>query len=84
MGGLRGREMDSKRKNEAMSSVGVDRVVCREGSLPAGDRTVGYTVLCHLLCESRGKEAQHTAWDRVRMNEECGGVGETYGKCRDD
>ena len=29
---LRGREMDSKGKNEAVSSVGVDQVVWRDGS----------------------------------------------------
>ena len=59
VGGLRGREMDSKRKNEAVPSVGVDQVVCRDGScLKASDMLATPHPAPQCV---RAEEALHTA-----------------------
>ena len=59
VGGLRGSKMDSKRKNEAMSSVCVDRVVWRDGSCLQSSDMLASPYPAPLCV--RAEEALHTA-----------------------
>ena len=75
VGGLRGRGMDSKRKNEAMSSVGVGRMVWRDGNCMQSSDMLNtpYPVpSCHRASDRRLSTRHGIEWEGMKS---VGGLG---------